>query len=219
MSRKNGIYGLVVIGVITLLFCTQLPRIKFNYDFNAFFPKGDADLIYYERITEEFGMYDDFLYLAVLDENIYSQEFLGRIDLLTQTLASWPEIKQVVSPTNYEQWQVTPFGLNRLPLYKKGIAFDSASIWQNNHLPGQYFARNSGSVGLVVRHIPFPVKTDGDVFFKKYQDLLNSYGFDEFVTSGKVQAQAEFVSRLEKDLSFNLTAAIILVILTLTVIF
>lgn len=210
---------MVIIGVITLLFCSQLPRLKFNYDFNTFFPKGDADLAYYQRITEEFGVYDDFLYLAVFDENIYDAGFLDRIDKLTKTLESWPEIKQMLSPTNYERWQVTPFGLNCLPLYQQGTGFDSTRVWQNKQLIGQYIAKNSKSVGLIVRHQSFPVKTEGDQFFRKYKALLNSYAFDDYITSGKVQAQDEFVVRLEKDLSFNLAAALLLVIVTLALIF
>lgn len=219
MSRKNGIYGLVVIGVITALLGAQLRHLKFNYDFNTFFPSGDEDLAYYEQITEEFGMFDDFLYLAVFDEDIYSSAFLARINELTQQLASWSEINEVISPTNYHRWQVTPFGLNRLALYKPGAGLDSVRVQSNPDLMGQFIARNGASVGLVVRHRPFPIKADADAFYRKYKAHLEAQQFDGFITSGKVQAQDEFVQRLEKDLSFNLTAAMIMVVITLSLLF
>ncbi len=219
MSRKNGIYGLVVIGVITALLGTQLRHLKFNYDFNTFFPSGDEDLAYYEQITAEFGMYDDFLYLAVFDEDIYGSSFLARINELTRELESWPEINEVLSPTNYHRWQVTPLGLNRLRLYKSGSALDSIRAQSNPDLMGQFIARDGASVGLVVRHRAFPVKTDADTFYRKYKAHLEAQQFDRFITSGKVQAQDEFVQRLEEDLSFNLTAAMIMVVITLSLLF
>lgn len=219
MSRKNGIYGLVIIGVITALLGSQLRHLKFNYDFNTFFPTGDADLAYYERITAEFGMYDDFLYLAVFDQDIYGDSFLQRIDDLTKALESWPEINQVLSPTNYHRWQVTPFGLNRLSVYRPGSGLDSARIQSNPDLMGQFIARDGASVGLVVRHQAFPIKTDADAFYRKYRAHLEERGFDKFITSGKVQAQDEFVLRLEEDLGFNLTAAMIMVVITLALLF
>ncbi|GAB5523813.1 MAG: MMPL family transporter [Roseivirga sp.] len=205
--------------MITALLGTQLRYLKFNYDFNTFFPSGDEDLAYYEEITAEFGMYDDFLYLAVFDEDIYSSAFLERINKLTEQLASWPEIDEVLSPTNYHRWQVTPFGLNRLTLYKPGSALDSVRTQSNPDLMGQFIARDGASVGLVVRHRAFPVKTDADAFYRKYKAHLEAQQFDKFTTSGKVQAQDEFVQRLEEDLSFNLTAAMIMVVITLTLLF
>lgn len=219
MSRKKGIYGLVVIGVITVLLGTQLRHLKFDYDFNTFFPKGDPDLAYYEYITAEFGMYDDFLYLAIFDEDIYSASFLERIDRLTRELENWPEVDKVMSPTNYHKWQVTPFGLNRLGLYKKGAGLDSVRIQTDPDLIGQYFARDGASVGLVIRHQTYAVKAEADLFYKKYREYLETKGFDNFITSGKVQAQYEFVRQLEEDLTFNLTAAIIMVIITLMLLF
>jgi predicted RND superfamily exporter protein len=219
VSRKKGIYGLIVIGVITLLMATQLQHLKFNYDFNTFFPTGDPDLAYYQRITEEFGMHDDFLYLAIFDENIYSKDFLSRINRLTQDLQSWPEIDKVLSITNYERWQVTPFGLNTLPLYSQSSGIDSARVQANDQLIGQYVARDDKSVGIVVRHKFFPLKAEADSFYRKYKTYLEYQGFDRFITSGKVQAQDEFVARLEQDLGFNLGVAMLLVIITLALLF
>lgn len=219
MNRKKGIYGLIVIGVITALLGTQLRHLKFNYDFNTFFPSGDADLAYYERITEEFGMYDDFLYLAVFDEAIYSEAFLQSIHNLSQELASWPEIDKVHSLTNHDRYQVTPFGLNRLPIYSEGSGLDSVKVRSNNDLTGQFVARDGASVGLVVRHQAFPIKTDADAFYRKFRAHLDAQGFDNYVASGKVQAQDEFVVRLEEDLSFNLSAAMVMVVITLALLF
>lgn len=219
MSKKTGIYGLVIIGVVTVLLATQLRHLKFNYDFNTFFPAGDPDLTYYERITQEFGMHDDFLYLAVFDKHIYSSTFLERIDKLTRELESWPEVVEVLSPTNYYKWQVTPFGLNRVSLYRPGAGLDSVRLRSDRILNGQFIAHDKASVGLIVRHQFFPVKANADSFYRKYRTHLEAQGFDDFITSGKVQAQDEFVIRLEKDLGFNLTAAMIMVIITLTLLF
>lgn len=219
MSRKKGIYGLIVIGVITILMATQLRHLKFNYDFNTFFPTGDPDLAYYQRITGEFGMHDDFLYLAVFAENIYSKDFLDRINKLTQDLESWPEIDRVLSITDYERWQVTPFGLNTLPLYSEASGIDSGRVQDNDRLIGQYVARDGQSVGILVRHKFFPLKAEADSFYRKYEAHLEDQGFDQFITSGKVQAQYEFVDRLEQDLGFNLGIAMLLVIITLALLF
>lgn len=217
MNKKNAVFGLLVIGLVTAFFALQLPKVKFNYDFTRFFPKGDPDLTYYEELKAEFGEYDDFLYVALFGEDIYSAGFLDRVDDISQAMVDWPEVQQVLSPTNYNRWQVTPLGVNRLPLYRKGQ--EASQLLKSPKLRGLFFARDQKSVCLIIRHKNFEVKKEGDLFHQKLQAHLAGSSFKKHLVSGKIQAQDEFVQRLEQDLGFNLAMAILLVIVALGLLF
>ena len=214
MNKKNARFGLLIIGLITAFFALQIPKVKFNYDFNAFFPKGDPDLAYYEQITAEFGMYDDFLFVALFGADIHDPAFLQQVEDATHTLEAWPEIERVLSPTNYEKFQITPFGINRVPVYK-----GNGSLLNDSDMKGLLLARDEGSVCLILQHEFFHIKREGDVFHQKLQNYLTDSDFADFLVSGKVQAQDEFVKRLEQDLGFNLAMAMVLVVIALFVLF
>ena len=184
-----------------------------------FFPEGDADLAHYQRLTAEFGEYDNFLFVAVFTgENATEAPFLDSLHTLTATLASWPEVTQVVSPTNHRRLQLTPFGANSIPLYSPGKSLIARQVLLNDMI-GQYFDKELKSALIIVRHQPFALKSDGDLFHRKLVAHLQEAGFQKTVVSGKVQAQDEFVQRLEKDLIFNLAIAIVLVMTALALIF
>lgn len=218
VSKKTGLYGLILIGLITIFFSIQLRHVRFNYDFTQFFPKGDPDLAYYEKITQEFGVNDDFLFIAIFNDNIYSARFLNQIDSLTKWLEALPDAEQVLSPTNHFRLQITPFGINRIPLYKPGNDLSKALILGPGDLEDQFFSNDSSSIGLILKHRFFAVKKEGDLFHRKVTAQLDSLGLKHLV-SGKIQAQDDFVVRLEEDLGSNLIVAFLLVILALSIIF
>ena len=218
MNRKNAVSGLIILALITSFFAWQLPNMKFNYDFTMFFPKGDPDLAYYDEIRSEFGEYDDFLYLALFGNEVFNPAFLDKVDRLSKDLESWPEVDQVLSPTNHARWQVTPLGVNKINLYKKGST-NASRLLQDPKFQGLFFARDSSSVCLVIQHQNFGIKKEGDIFHQKLQAHLAQSAFEKFLVSGKIQAQDEFVQRLEQDLGFNLAMALGLVIVALALLF
>ena len=184
-----------------------------------FFPDGDPDKDYYQEIYTNFGMYNDFLYIALFDEDVYSTTFLQQMDAITRELEAWPEVTALATPTNLTRLQITPFGVNRTRQINIDKPLPADEVMANDELIGQFFARDGGSAAMILRHQAFTVKEEADQFHQKLKAYLNNQGFAEVVISGKIQAQDEFVKRLEQELGFNLALALALVALVLWLIF
>ena len=73
MTRRSSIITLGLLFAV-LSFCTWMALgQKFDYDFEKYFPTGDAELKYYLEHRKTFGSDNDFLLVAVEnDKGIFS---------------------------------------------------------------------------------------------------------------------------------------------------
>lgn len=219
VSKKQAYIGLAIIFLVTTFFGSQIRHLSFNDNFDLFFPEGDSDLAYYLKITDEFGVYNNYLLIALKGNDVYKTPFLSKTSRLTEVLSKLPETETVLSPTNYKQYQITPLSVNSFNVIPKGRDLAPAAIKENERIYGQFFGKDDSSVGLVLRHKNFENKKFADAFYLRLIDILKKSGFDDFVVSGKVQAQYDFSIRLKNELGRLLAIAVLLVILMLTLVF
>ena len=52
--------SLLIIGVLVLFAAPQFLNLKFDYDFEKFFPKGDQELEFYLQHRDRFETHNDF---------------------------------------------------------------------------------------------------------------------------------------------------------------
>ena len=219
VNKKQAYTGLLFLLLITAGFAYQIRHLQFNDNFDLFFPEGDEDLEYYIDITEEFGVFNNFLFIALKDSNVYESSFLKKLDKLTETLEELPESTSVISATNYERYQITPFGLNRFNVINPNKDLQKSEIQQNDQLYGQYFGKDDESAGLILRHIAFSNKKEADQFYLDLLDVLDDQGFEDPIISGKIQAQYDFTIRLQGELGLLLGASVLLVVIMLAIVF
>ncbi|PIQ47768.1 MAG: hypothetical protein COW03_13535 [Cytophagales bacterium CG12_big_fil_rev_8_21_14_0_65_40_12] len=219
VKKTSAYLGLILILALTSVFGFQMKNLKFSDNFDAFFPEGDPALAYYLSITEEFGVYNDFLFLALEGDDVFSADFLMRIDSLTMQLAALEECESVISPTNFKRYQLTPFGLNSFNVINPKIGVNKASIKNESPFYGQFFGRNDKSVGLILRHRAFENKQSADEFYNRLVNIIDQNGFTNPIISGKIQAQHDFSIRLKSEISILLGAAIVLIMAMLAIVF
>ena len=68
--------------LITSFLGTHLTSLKFDYDFNSFFPKGNPDLAFYEDMNQDFGEYNNFLFINIQSDSIRTKKVLTRLKKL-----------------------------------------------------------------------------------------------------------------------------------------
>ena len=147
----------VVVIILTYFALKGVSLISFDYEFEKFFPKDDKETQYFQTHRDYFGSDNDFLLIGIKNETgIFNVNFLNKIDKLTNLLEKGPFISKVVSPTNFKQPIIDPlFGT----IFKKPVlrfnqpnyyARDSANIFADDLLIGNYFSSNAQAIALLV---------------------------------------------------------------------
>ena len=66
--------------ILTILIEIPIKNLKFDYDFENFFPKEDVDFAFYTTYLKNFETDNDFILLAIKNQNgVFKTSFLQKI--------------------------------------------------------------------------------------------------------------------------------------------
>lgn len=218
LNKKKAVGRLFILLIITSFFGTQIPRLQFNYDFDSFFPKGDDDLTYYESLSEEFGEFNDFLFIVLKNNNPTDTIALKLAYQTIEDLKAQPGVSDIQSPFDTKRFQVTPFGINNIRLISPQKEV-SQELIKSNRLDGKFFGRDGQSMLFIIRHQAFEDNSASETFMTDLRQYLDALHGDNYLISGKIQMQNDFTKKLEKELSMLLLFALVFVVLVLSLIF
>ncbi|AYA36300.1 hypothetical protein D3Y59_04010 [Hymenobacter oligotrophus] len=202
---------------------TGLLRLRFNYNFNDFYPTGDPDLAYYETYAGRFGNDNDYVLIgleAPRGSSVFEPGFAQRVDTFTRFVQQQPHVVQVLSPTTASNPVVEGLGVFNIPyLHLERLhdaasrAQDSALIYRTPGLVGNLFARDARAVTVVLQTTPDLKKPPGDTLMSSLRTELQRLGFaDEQVhLGGKMVAQSVFVDRLRVEMAVFVSLSVLLV--------
>jgi len=195
-------------------------NLRFDYDFEAFFPNEDDELEHYNTYRKTFEYDNEFVLVALENkEGIFRKDFLLRIDSLSRELSQIKTVKQVTSPTNLKT--VSLGGL--LPVQTVVLHFedeqayktDSASIYNSPFLIGSYFPKNGASVSIFIKTEDILTKKQCDALAKSLELTIGKYRFDDVHMVGRIFAQSVYLVNLQKEFGIFLILAFIVVIVFL----
>lgn len=218
LNRGKATFRLIFVFIITLCLATQIPKLQFNYDFDSFFPEGDEDLAYYEMLNQEFGEFNDFLFVVLQSEKSREKSFLKAANKTIKSIQKWPQVKDIQSVFDLKKIQITPFGINQIDLVKASQNISESALLEKL-ISGRYFGKDDQSMLFILRHEAFTDKKDADMFFQDLNVYLKSMFDQDFLLSGKIQMQHDFTQKLEQELSRLLLLAVLFVILVLSALF
>ena len=133
--RRYSYTTLLVLGLLTALSAFFVAQLRFNYNFNDFYPAGDPDLDYYQGYTQRFGNDNDYLLLGVeapAGRTVFDPAFLAQVDSLTRLAARQKNVRHVTSPTTLANTVVEGLGVFSLPyLHPETYSADPARRTQD----------------------------------------------------------------------------------------
>lgn len=209
--------GLALLTGVSVYFAAQL---RFNYNFNDFYPAGDPDLDYYQGYTRRFGNDNDYLLLgleAAPGQTVFAPAFVRQIDSLTRLARRQWDVLQVTSPTTISNPVVEGFGFFNLPyLHPDEVgrrAADSTLIYRTPGLVGNVFSPDGRAVTLVLQTTPDLKKPPGDSLLAALRQGLVKMGIpaERAHFAGKLVAQSVFVDRLKWELVVFMSLSVVLV--------
>jgi hypothetical protein len=194
--KKYIIALFIVLSAISVFFAL---KIKFDFSFEQFFPKGDDDLAYFEEFTKDFESDDNFLLIAIeRPEGIFDSTFLSECHELSLEMRSLPHVIKTQSLTQLRYPVRTPFGISMLPL----IHLNNPEKYEEDKrliMSDQRFVNNLIDEDATVYNIA--LKTENLIGLKESDELmiaLNKMLTDKKVKNHHIVGRANFQHELVK---------------------
>lgn len=202
---------------ITVYFGIQVTNLKFDYDFEKFFPINDKETDFFFDYRNKFESDNDFLLVAIEnDGGIFEKGFLEQVDAVYKKLGKAKNIQYVTSITSMEEQF---FHLGGSSTKKKYIDFsdydrkrDSIRIYQKEELINSLVADDGKSVCLFVRHDDFLSKKKSDALIDNVHALLNKEKFDNYRIAGRSIGQQFYIDKMSGEMLFFVGLSVFLII-------
>lgn len=223
LIKNQKTYNLIIIGFVLVfsLFCVyKLQNIKFDYDFEAFFPNEDHELEIYNNYRKTFEYDNEFALVAVENKSgIFKRDFLLKIDSLTKKLSDLKYVQRVTSPTNLKTLslgglipiQTSVLHFQDPDLYKD----DSIAIYRSSHLIGSFFPLNAKSVSIYIKTDDVLTKKQCDSLAYGIEKSLKDFKFDKIHYVGRIFAQNVYLKNLQKEFLIFISLAFVVIIIFL----
>ena len=147
--------GLALLAGLAVFYTAQL---RFNYNFNDFYPAGDPDLDYYLGYAQRFGNDNDYLLVGLEtpeNQTVFAPAYLARLDSLTHAVRRLPHVRSAVSLTTVANPVFEGLGVFNLPYLHPAEASrrtaDSALIYRTPGLVGNLLSPDACAATLVLQ--------------------------------------------------------------------
>ncbi|MCD6018374.1 MAG: rane protein [Bacteroidetes bacterium] len=216
------LHSSILIFVIAFsVFCGfKIKDLKFNYDFEAFFPNEDNELGVYETHRTRFEWDNEFVLLGIENKaGIFRKDFLEKIESLSNELKNIPHTDRIISPTNIKNISLSGLApvqkrllhIDDETLYKE----DSINIYNTPELIGSFFPKDAKSISIFIKTKEGLSKNKSDSLARNIEKAFKKYNFDEVHFVGRIVAQDVYLKNLEKEFVYFLGISFVLVMLFL----
>jgi hypothetical protein len=209
---------------ITGLSFYELRKIKFDYDFESFFPVNDPDLDVYLGFRKTFEYDNEFVLIAIENnKGVFQKDFLEKLDVLSDSLRNVRDITGVTSPTTLQNTIITELGPVQIPYLHiddpSRYASDSALIFRSPELMGSFFSADGKAVSIYLKTTEGINKAHSDAMVDHINKILDGLHFDHVRTASKAKGQRVYLERLTGEFYIFFIASFLLVVLFLFISF
>lgn len=210
--------------LITGLSVYELRKIKFNYDFESFFPVNDPDLDVYLQFRKTFEYDNEFVLIAIENKKgVFQKEFLEKVQTLSDSLENVPDITTVTSPTTLQNTTVTALGPLQFPYLHvddpSRYASDSSLIFRSPELIGSFFSTDGKTISIYLKTTEGINKANSDSMVATINALVTSLHFDNVRTASKAKGQKIYLEKLSNEFYVFFIASFLLVVIFLYISF
>ncbi|MBR9922010.1 MAG: MMPL family transporter [Bacteroidetes bacterium] len=199
-------------------------QLKFNFDFEQFFPHGDPDLEFFQQFIEDFESDDNFMLVAVeRSEGVFDSAFLADFHDLTLAAKDLEYITESQSLTKVSYPLRTPFGITSIP----AIHLDDPSRYESDKekiMADERFAYNlispdATSLVVFLKTVENIKLDEADAIMNSLDSLLQTYTFEDYHFLGRAYFQKELVAMQKREIMVSAIVAGILVTLVMFFLF
>jgi len=208
--------------VLVLLLALSLygiSKLQMVYDFEAFFPKGDPDLEFYNEYKSDFGPDDSNLYIAIHQpQGIFNPTFLQRFDSLTKVLDSLPYVEQVMAINRVKNPIKTPFGFSQRQVLHVDepslYPADSIRIMEDERLLIQMVSEDAKTLVIVLTMQNPLEQEEANKVTAQLKPLLEDFFPGQWYFAGKAVIQAEYVRiQVQEVIFFTIMSGLLVLVM------
>lgn len=206
--------------IFTLFFGYSALQLKFDYDFEKFFPGEGHELAFFNEFRKTFETDNDFVLLALEnEEGVFQEDFLIISRQFVSELEQMIHLRTIYSPINAEYPKVIPgsivfkhspyLNIDQPELYSK----DSLFFADSKELMAGMLSIESNSICILLKHKQFITKKESDELRIALDELIGNYDFDKVHLVSKIHGQKVYVNIMQQEfLLFTSISIFILVI-------
>jgi predicted RND superfamily exporter protein len=222
MNKRNAILTIFSVTLITAWFLNALFQVKFDYDFEKFFPENDPDTEYFNEFRKKFETDNDFVLIGLVNKKgIYERDFLLKADSLTRQAGRIKNITQALSITNFEEPVYVDF--TGTFILKRAVHLetdtlmqvDSARIANSKFLINTLVSKDGKAISIFLKTTPYLTKAASDSLANDIRNLISDYHFDEIHVAGRSTGQSYYVKLMQGELFFFVITSFVLVVVFL----
>jgi predicted RND superfamily exporter protein len=211
---------LIIVIFVSSVCVWRLQNLKFDYDFEAFFPNEDNELGLYNKYRETFEFDNEFVLVGVENKaGIFKKDFFLRVDSLTKELSSLKYVRKVTSPTNLKitslgglvPVQTSVLHIEDESLYRE----DSLNIYRSPYLSGSFFPTEGNSLTIYIKTVDLLSKRKSDTLAKSISRVVGKFHFDDVHIAGRIFAQKVYLENIQREFLLFLSLSFVIVVIFL----
>jgi hypothetical protein len=226
MNKWKSIALLVTLTLVTVFCIERITHLKFDYDFEKFFPVGNEESDFYFEFREKFETDNDFVIVGLVNhDGIFNYPFLHDVDSLATLLRGVENMDEVLSPTDLKEVVRDPaLGLFlRKPVldWKNPDSYssDSAYVISNDIYKGSFFSSDGKALAINMKHKQGLSKKACDKVADDIQAAIANFSFDESHVIGRSLGQKVYVEMMAREMALFITISFFLTLLFLFIAF
>jgi uncharacterized protein len=219
--RKFVFTFFAIVIALSVYFITTL---RFSFDFEQFFPKGDPDLEFFQAFSKEFESDDNFMLVGVKrSEGVFDKDFLTKFDSLSTKSLDLPYVISNQSLTSLRLPVKTPFGISGIPAIHiddpSVYAEDKAKILQDERFVKNLISDDATALVLFLKTKDKLTLEESEVLMQSLDSLIKPFKFENYHYLGRANFQKELVKMEKREVAVSTLIAAILVAIIMGLIF
>lgn len=199
-------------------------HLRFDYDFEKFFPDDDEDTRFFYAHRDKFQSENDYLLIAIEREaGVFDSTFLQKVARFTSELETIDNVEYINSITNLQEIFLFPGGATDAKPYIDFQDFnpkrDSSRIFSKEELINSMVAENGKSIALFLKHTDYLSKKKSDALIDQVKALGDSYAFEKLRIAGRTVGQQYYIAKMTNEIVLFLGLSAILIVLFLFIAF
>lgn len=223
--NKNTRFIIIALYIVLIPISLYFAKnIKFEFDFEQFFPLNDPELVVFRDFVEDFETDDNFLIVSPEPSNgVIDSTYISQVHQFTLACRKLPYIKHVSSLTTMDMPIKTPFGYNAIPLIhlknQKKQRQDIHRLTKDPRFMGVLMSKDTSSLSVNLKFKDNLSLPESDTLMTAVKDLSSKYTFSDVHYLGRANFQSEMVKAQRREIIVSSIISGILVLLIMIFIF
>lgn len=189
---------------LTVLSVWRVSDIRFVYEFERFFPKGDPDVEFFQEFRQHFEPDDNFVLIGIPNEpSIYDSVFLQKTHALSLGCDSLEFVKDVSSITLERRMIRAQFMITSYPVlnHRDPGKYSRDSLWitQDERYSDRLVSEDGDAMVIIVKTLDSLSQPQSVRLIEQIDSLTVTVGIDEYHLLGKAFFQKEIVELQQKE--------------------